>query len=141
MTPMRLHTPSARHRVRPEFTPRLRLRPKNHPATYLDGAWWPRSADLAAELPDLLAVLGVRMGPVSRVVYDRASWSPAPAQLTEDDHTVELEAHSFELGNTLYVLGETGEMIVLQVISSDADYGTAHAILMAAVRLPDHVSL
>ena len=39
----------------PEHTPRLRLKPKAPLSGYVDGAWWPRSDDLAAELPDLLA--------------------------------------------------------------------------------------
>ena len=41
----------------PENTPRLRLKRKAPRTGYVDGAWWPHSDDLAAELPDLLAVL------------------------------------------------------------------------------------
>ncbi len=40
-------------------TPRLRLKPKAPQSGYVDGAWWPYSDDLTAELPDLLAVLSV----------------------------------------------------------------------------------
>ncbi|MFG1791796.1 DUF5994 family protein [Nocardia sp. NPDC049149] len=138
MTPMRLyHRHATRHRVRPEYTPRLRLRPKGRPDAYIDGAWWPRSDDLSAELPDLLAVLAVRLGLVSRVVYDQASWPPAPRQIAVNDHPVLLDAYPFELGNTMYVHGSAGEMIVLQVISSTTDADTAHTALMAAVELPD----
>ncbi|WP_067712249.1 DUF5994 family protein [Nocardia yamanashiensis] len=134
MTPTRLHhRHSTRIRLRPEYTPRLRLRPKGRPNAYIDGAWWPRSDNLAAELPDLLAVLGIRLGHVPRVVYDRASWPPAPRQITVNDRPVQLDAYRFELGNTMYIHGGTGEMIVLQVISSTTDDDTAHTALMAAV--------
>ena len=37
----------------PPATPRLRLQPDRPTYTLLDGGWWPRSADPAAELPGL----------------------------------------------------------------------------------------
>ena len=45
-------------------TPRLRLKPKAPTSGYVDGAWWPHSEDLSIELPDLLSVLSVRLGPL-----------------------------------------------------------------------------
>jgi Family of unknown function (DUF5994) len=57
------HTP-------PENTPRLRLKPKAPTTGYVDGAWWPHSADLPIELPDRLAVLSVRLGPIDRAIYN-----------------------------------------------------------------------
>ena len=53
--------------VGPENTPRLRLKPKAAMTGHVDGAWWPRSDDLAIELPDLLAVRldGYRRQPAS----------------------------------------------------------------------------
>ncbi|MFI5778950.1 DUF5994 family protein [Nocardia sp. NPDC051570] len=111
----------------------MRLRPKADSDEYLDGAWWPRSGDLIAELPDLLAVLAVRLGPVRRVVYDRASWSRTPRQIIIDDRAVPLDAYTFELGNTMYIFGSAGAVIVLRVIPSVADPGMAHSALMAMV--------
>ena len=35
---------------------RLRLKPRGPVTGFVDGGWWPRSRDLAAELPALLAV-------------------------------------------------------------------------------------
>ncbi|WP_410639151.1 DUF5994 family protein [Amycolatopsis sp. lyj-346] len=43
-------------------SPRLRLKPKAPTTGYVDGAWWPTSRDLTAELPPILAVLAVRLG-------------------------------------------------------------------------------
>ncbi|TDC50933.1 hypothetical protein E1212_13390 [Jiangella ureilytica] len=43
----------------------------------LDGAWWPRSRELAAELPALLTALQERDVVVARVAYGPDSWEPA----------------------------------------------------------------
>ena len=57
---------------------RLRLKPKAPRTGYVDGAWWPRSHDLAAELPTLVEVLAVRLGPVGRVAYSIGAWDTPP---------------------------------------------------------------
>jgi hypothetical protein len=44
----------------------LRLRPTAPTTGHVDGAWWPRSQDLAAELPALLAVPAVRLGEIQQ---------------------------------------------------------------------------
>jgi hypothetical protein len=54
--------------------PRLRLRLKPKAPTTVDGGWWPRSRDLAAELPSLLSVLAVRLGRIERVGYHIGEW-------------------------------------------------------------------
>ena len=66
------------HHEGPENTPRLRLKPKAPTTGHVDGAWWPRSDDLATELPDLLAVLSVRLGAIDRVMYNLAEWAMVP---------------------------------------------------------------
>ncbi|MET7769884.1 DUF5994 family protein [Nocardia sp. NPDC005366] len=140
MATSQIHRPSARHRVPPEFTPRLRLKPKAERNGYIDGAWWPRSEDLTTELPDLLAVLSVGLGPVWRVVYDPACWTQAPARMTVDGRAVRLDAYRFERWNTMYVFGRDSGLIVLRVIPSATDENTAHAALMATV-VPDPTAL
>ncbi|MER5752341.1 DUF5994 family protein [Streptomyces sp. NPDC002088] len=44
-------------------------------ARRIDGAWWPRSYDLIAELPGLLAGLPHRWGHISSVLVNGAMWS------------------------------------------------------------------
>lgn len=114
----------------PDRAPRLRLEPRGADAGYIDGVWWPRSDDLAAELPGLLTALTSRLGPARRVVYDRTSWSPTRARLVLGDRPVQLDAHSFELGNTLYVFGRGGGMIVLRVLTSATERNLARSILL-----------
>ncbi|MFE6925551.1 DUF5994 family protein [Nocardia sp. NPDC057663] len=122
----------ARHQVPPLYTPRLRMRSRSSADRYIDGAWWPRSDDLAAELPDLLAVLSVRLGPIWRVVYDPTCWAQAPARIAVAGETVRLDSYHFELWNTMYVFGRDAGMLVLQVIPADTDESLAHESLMAA---------
>ncbi|MEU7634352.1 DUF5994 family protein [Nocardia sp. NPDC049220] len=133
MAPEQIRPQYARHRVPPDYTPRLRLKPKADRGGYLDGAWWPRSRELTTELPDLLAVLTVRLGPIWRVVYDPACWSDTPRQTTVKGHTVRLDPYPFELWNTMYVFGRDRDLIVLRVIPSSTADDTAHTALMAAV--------
>ena len=45
-----------------------------------DGAWFPRSRDLAVELPELIAELDRRGVRVERFTYALDAWSPGAAQ-------------------------------------------------------------
>lgn len=47
----------------------------------LDGAWWPRSRDLATECRDLLDQLPAEVGHVDRIVYSRPDWEPDPTSV------------------------------------------------------------
>ena len=62
-------------------------RPKRAPATghtepacvrRIDGAWWPRSTQLAAELPAVLSSSSDRLGQVVGVGYRRDGWTDTP---------------------------------------------------------------
>jgi uncharacterized protein DUF5994 len=55
--------------------PRLRLRPDHSGPSLLDGGWWPRSADPAAELPGLIEALDERHGRITRVMLGVADWN------------------------------------------------------------------
>ncbi|WP_030733611.1 DUF5994 family protein, partial [Streptomyces sp. NRRL S-237] len=61
-----------------ELPARLSLTPKTTLAGLLDGAWWPRSRDLAAELPPLAAALQEPWGRVTRVTVNPARWPVVP---------------------------------------------------------------
>lgn len=61
LAPQSNRTYVGRHLTPPDHTPWLRLNPKAPHTGYVDGAWWLHSDDLSAELPDLLAVLSVRL--------------------------------------------------------------------------------
>ena len=115
----------------PEKTPRLRLKPKAPTTGYVDGAWWPHSDDLLIELPDLLAVLSVRLGRIDRVIYNLTEWASAPAKLPIDGRVVRLAGYYRQPVNTVEVLGNRNK-IVLLVVPARSDPDRAHDTMMAA---------
>jgi Family of unknown function (DUF5994) len=132
MTLKQDHTYVGRRHTPPEQTPRLRLKPKAPQSGHVDGAWWPHSADLTAELPDLLAVLSVRLGPIARVIYNLNEWAKPPAKLATGGRTIRLDGYRRQPVNTVEVLGLNHNKIVLLTVSPHADPDQAHAIMMTA---------
>jgi hypothetical protein len=65
-------------RVGPDEVPpaglRLALQPDRSGRGPLDGGWWPRSADPAAELPELILALDKPHDRVARVMLGTADW-------------------------------------------------------------------
>lgn len=116
----------------PENTPRLRLKPKAPTSGHVDGAWWPRSAKLSHELPDLLAVLSVRLGSIERVLYNLAEWAEVPAYLTTAGRRVRLDGYRTQPPNTLQVLGVGRDRILLLVVPPHAEPDDAHHAMMTA---------
>ena len=132
MTLRKDHTDAGRRHAPPVHTPRLRLKPKAPQSGYVDGAWWPHSEDLTAELPDLLSVLSVRLGPIGRVIYNVNEWAKPPAKFATGGRTLRLDGYRLQPVNTVQVLGLNGNKIDLLVVSPHADPDRAHAIMMAA---------
>jgi hypothetical protein len=58
----------------PPAEPRLRIQPDRSGRTLLDGGWWPRSADPAAELPGLISALDERHGRITTVMLGTSDW-------------------------------------------------------------------
>jgi hypothetical protein len=121
-----------RHLTPPEHTPRLRLKPKAPTSGYVDGAWWPRTDDLAAELPDLLAVLSVRLGVIGRVMFNLGEWAKVPSRLATGGRKVRLDGYRRQPLNTIEVVGLDNDRIVLLVVAPQTDPEQAHATMMAA---------
>jgi hypothetical protein len=122
----------------PEHTPRLRLKPKAPQSGHVDGAWWPRSDDLAAELPDLLAVLSVRLGRIDRVLYNVNEWAKPPSRKLETGgRRVRLDGYGRQPTNTIEVLGLYGSRIVLLVVPPNTDADLAHEAMMTAAAPSD----
>lgn len=100
----------------PESTPRLRLKPKGVRTGHVDGAWWPHSHDLQTELPDLLAVLAVRLGTIHTVKYDTHGWSTSPRLADTQHRSVMMSGSQFQPANTLHVVGINRKQLVLLVV-------------------------
>lgn len=121
----------------PAHTPRLRLKPKAPPSGMVDGAWWPHSGDLAAELPDLLAVLSVRLGRIERVLYHVGEWANPPRKLLAGGRLVRLDGYQRQPSDTVEVLGLDRDRLILQVVAPGTDPDAAHTAMMAVAQPGD----
>jgi len=118
----------------PRQTLRLKLKPKAPATGLVDGAWWPRSRDLSAELPALLAVLAIRLGPIQRVSYNLASWDGAPRRLDIGGRQVRLGGFQVQHPKTVDVIGSNASRLILLVLPPGTEPVAAHRILMTASR-------
>ncbi|MFF3847164.1 DUF5994 family protein [Streptomyces sp. NPDC002328] len=69
-------------------SPRLSLAPAGPAPALLDGAWWPRSRDLGAELLSLTAVLDPLWGRITRVTVNPVYWPVVPRKVAVAGHVV-----------------------------------------------------
>ncbi len=82
----------------------------------VDGAWWPNSLDLRTELPDLIAVLGLSIGPVHRVVYDPSMWVGAPSRIIRGPAVTTVDPYTLVARDTIYLMGTHSRDAVLYVV-------------------------
>ena len=115
-------------------SPRLQLKPESTAATgFVDGGWWPRSRDLGAELPDLLAALKARIGPVERVSYHLGDWDDTERAIAAGGNVVRLSGFRSQAAGTIDVLASRLRMTLL-VVPADAASESAHDVLAVAGR-------
>ncbi|MGO4615380.1 DUF5994 family protein [Nocardia sp. 2YAB30] len=129
MTPLQTTTDAGR-RSAPIRRPTLLLAPGTIGNTSTDGTWWPYSRDLSAELPDLLAALGNRLGPIHRVVYHLDEWDTAPRKLQNAGRRVRLDGYRHKPSRTLDILGVGGTRITVLVSPPRTDADSARASMM-----------
>jgi hypothetical protein len=97
----------------------------------IDGAWWPGCADLRTELPDLIAVLGLQIGPVRRVVYDPNTWLPAPSRIIQGTAVIAVDHYALVARDTIYLIGSHSRDAVLYVVPPSTAGTAAHRVLRA----------
>ncbi|WP_149182304.1 DUF5994 family protein [Streptomyces sp. TRM49041] len=120
------------HSVRPG-TALLRLETTHAREGILDGAWWPRSRDIGAELPSLISALTEYLGPVTRVGLDAGAWAELPTRLTVDDRVVHVD--SFPVGDdTVLITRGDRDHFALLVVPPDTTPDAARAAMARAVR-------
>ncbi len=108
---------------------RLQLKPFRRVAEHIDGAWWPRSRNLVDELPDLVASVSDRLGPVVMIGYRRNGWDPTPPMVEIAGHTVELLGFTSDEPASIVLVGEDGSHITLHVIRPDTSEQAARQAL------------
>jgi Family of unknown function (DUF5994) len=115
-----------------EERPRLRMKPVASPSGVVDGAWWPRSRDLADQLPDLLIELWDRLGGVVRVSYNLTAWPGAPRRMSVAGQLVRLGGYRRQDPLTIdLVSGRGGRITTLLVVPVEASDDEAEAALAA----------
>ncbi|GAA1302259.1 DUF5994 family protein [Saccharothrix xinjiangensis] len=116
---------------------RLRLRPKATTAGHVHGTWWPRSRNLVAELPALLAAPAVRLRDVLRVSYDLSEWNPAPRRVDTDSRQVRLDGFTSRPAHTADLVAADRHRLTLLVVPSNTDPATALGTTVSTRRTTD----
>ncbi|MBC9714609.1 hypothetical protein H9Y04_18795 [Streptomyces sp. TRM66268-LWL] len=99
----------------------------------LDGAWWPRSRDLAAELPALAEALDPLWGRITRVAVNPMLWPVVPRQAAVGNRVVKIGWFTPELDpHKLLLLGYGAGRWDLLVIPPETDAAAADRLMAAA---------
>ncbi|MBZ9643203.1 DUF5994 family protein, partial [Streptomyces sp. PSKA30] len=104
----------------------------------IDGAWWPRSYDLLAELPRLLAGLPRAWGHITSVTVNGAVWSAVPGRMLVFNQVVRLRRTvAASAPHTIVLLAPGRGRWDLLVVPPDTTEEAAEPLMAAAAG--DHV--
>jgi hypothetical protein len=107
---------------------RLVLAPRPVPGG-VDGRWWPRTRDLAVELPALVAAVAQQFGAVDRVGLDPEAWDGRPRRAVVGGRVVALDWFGGGGRHAIELFGPHATHVVLLVIPPDAPLIVALACL------------
>ncbi len=117
-------------------TLRMRLKPAHRSCGFVQGAWWPRSTELASELPSLLAALSLRVGSIDSVLYHESNWSAAPLSIKHQGDQVILGAHQ-EWPNVVSLFGPRFGRLDLLVVPPYTEPTRAYNVVTTASSVND----
>ncbi|WP_319447427.1 MULTISPECIES: DUF5994 family protein [unclassified Mycobacterium] len=117
-------------------TLRYLLKPAHQACGFVQGAWWPRSPVLTAELPSLLTALSLRFGPIDRVRYHENDWSPAPHRIKHQGAEVVLDDNR-DAPNVILVSGLRFGALTLLVVPPYTDATQAYTAVTTAADAND----
>jgi Family of unknown function (DUF5994) len=115
----------------PPAEPRLVLRHGHAGTGPLDGGWWPRSADPAAELPGLILALDKLHGHVTRVMLGAAGWNASRPRRLQVDGTGRVVRLGWfasmpaGLLTAIFASGQRADLATIPPHASDQDAATA----------------
>lgn len=125
--------PEAVHQAVRPGTALLRLVTTHTREQVLDGAWWPRSRDIGAELPSLIVALTEHIGPILHVGLDTGAWEDLPTRLVIDDRVVHID--SFPVGDdTILITRGDQDHFSLLVVPPHATPEAARTAMARAVQ-------
>ncbi|MFF7309791.1 DUF5994 family protein [Streptomyces sp. NPDC008137] len=112
---------------------RMRLAPRSDMPRPIDGAWWPRSYDLLAELPSLLAGLPRAWGQITSVTVNGTVWSAVPGRTLVFNQVVRLHrALAASAPHTAVLLAPGRGRWDLLVVPPDTAEEAAEPLMAAA---------
>ncbi|OEU87424.1 hypothetical protein DB35_22395 [Streptomyces abyssalis] len=114
----------------------LALRLKSEPSGdgLFDGAWWPHSRDIHAELPGLVTVLSEHLGPIDRIGLDADAWDGLGEPLFVDGRLIQIDW--FPVGDDTVIITRGGlDNFSLLAISPEAGVDEAHAAMTMATHI------
>lgn len=109
----------------------------------LDGAWWPRSRDLARESADLVDHFPTGIGRVARLLYSGPDWdregdAPQVRRIATEHGSVKLGSFPSDDTHVMVVTLATRERLQLLVVPADTDGPAAERAMAAAADADDH---
>ncbi|MEU9122495.1 DUF5994 family protein [Streptomyces sp. NPDC048506] len=87
---------------------RLTIAPHTDTVRRIDGVWWPHSADLLAELPELLTALPFDWPRITHATVNGAAWPALPAHILVAGHVVRLRRTTGRAGQDTVCLVSPG---------------------------------
>ncbi|MFF5975187.1 DUF5994 family protein [Streptomyces sp. NPDC012769] len=129
---------TANRALSPGLPARFSLTPKTTLAGRLDGAWWPRSRDLAAELPALTDALAGRWGRITRVLVHPGHWLVVPRKVAITGHVLHVGWFTEQDPDKVILLSYRTGRCDLLVIPPETEPASA-ARLMTAAALPGSI--
>ncbi|AYF75806.1 hypothetical protein D7D52_20375 [Nocardia yunnanensis] len=118
----------------PTRTPRLLLRGSGTRSGDVDGAWWPWTTNLTAELHDLISALTPRLGSIARIGFD---WNTKSLDQRRIDHDDGVELHGPGIDqppDLMRLTGTDGGSLTLLVIPFDTPIQQADDQMRRAAR-------
>lgn len=112
--------------------PRLQMEPTGSTRTLLNGGWWPRSTDPAAELPGLVLAIDKVRGPIARLILSIKGWDDHTRRLAVAGRVLRLDYFTSQPVSLLTALCANGRRVDLLVVPPDTPSPTADAAMALA---------
>jgi hypothetical protein len=112
--------------------PRLSLSSDRVSRGVLNGGWWPRSRDPAAELAGLVVAITGHYGPIRRLILNSHTWDTGFDRLVVGSGTVQIRWFSTAEPSLLVAITEYGDQVNLLVVPPDTSADTARTAMAKA---------
>eukprot|EP01133_Synstelium_polycarpum_P025382 gene25381-30469_t len=117
----------------PTRTPRFLLRGQGAVKASVDGAWFPWTTNVTAELHDLISALSLRLGPIARVAFDWNTISSAQRRIDEVDGLEVRGPYPGQPHDLMYLDDIYGRQLVLMMIPPYTDPDRAYEVMRRLV--------